>query len=119
MDPNKEIYKDLICPICTKELRLVEDETPNNNIGKKLSLMCGSWKNVYPVLAHVPCFVSHVNTLSKTAISFGFEWKAFWKGLFDKTNVFGLDLRNTKDYFLNSLGLTVGDLTSAKILDAG
>lgn len=119
MDLNKEIYKDLICPTCRERLSLVQGQTTDDDTRRKLNLVCGSCKKVYPVVGRVSCFVSKINKHDKTALSFGFAWKAFWNGLFDKTTIFGLDLSDTADYFLNSLGLTVGDIKNVKIMDAG
>lgn len=83
------------------------------------SLVCNTCKKAFPIVNSVPCFVSDLAEQEKTAATFGFEWKAFWKGLFDKGDVFGLTFHETAHYFRSSLGLTAGDLKGAKVLDAG
>jgi ubiquinone/menaquinone biosynthesis C-methylase UbiE len=64
-------------------------------------------------------FVSDLKEQKRTASGFGFEWNAFWKGFFDKGDVFGLNFQDTAQYFLSSTGFRRNELKDLKILDAG
>ena len=57
--------------------------------------------------------------MDKTASSYGFAWKFFWKGMFDRQDVFGLNFAETGEYFLQSVGLKAADMKGLRVLDAG
>jgi len=116
---NKQILEDLACPQCGQTLILSEAKESLPNSVWNGMLVCQSCKNEYSVRDGVPYFAEQLREQEQTAKTFGFEWEGFWKGLFDKSDVFGLKFDDTASYFLRSVGLSVLDLKGMKILDAG
>jgi SAM-dependent methyltransferase len=104
---------ELVCPECSAEL------TIDGSRGSVRRLECGGCKETYPVVDGVPQFARDLDEQAETARSFGFAWKAFWGGFFDKESVFGLKIAETVAYVLSSLGIREHDLKGARILDAG
>jgi SAM-dependent methyltransferase len=102
------IVADLVCPDC----RLPVEAEP-------LSLRCRRCNREYPVLDGVPCFARALGSQEQTSRSFGFQWQGFWKGLFDRADVYGVPFDQTRDYFLQSLGLRKEEIEGSKVLDAG
>ena len=78
---------------------------PTSSGGESVALLCRVCKVNYPIIAGVPYFAMHLGEQDQTAASYGFQWQAYRKGLFDKKDVFGLKFSETANSFLNSLGL--------------
>jgi len=83
------------------------------------SLLCKGCAQLFPVSESMVSFVKDLRNQKSTASNYGFAWKAFWKGFFDKADVFGLSFSETAQYFLSRIGLNHEDLRGLKILDAG
>src|SRR5262245_8906971 len=114
-----EVARGLVCPSCQTVLILVQEPGTVSSTVTSGYLSCEACQTTFLINDSVPRFCTNLKEQEKTARTFGFEWKAFWKGFFDKGDVFGLNFKDTAQYFLTSLGLVVGDLKAAKVLDAG
>ena len=112
MSLRPAILNELVCPACNGPLSLRQGAS-----GDVLS--CTACGKQFPVSPSLVSFTSDLREQTATASTFGFEWKAFWKGFFDKGDVFGLNFDDTARYFLSSTGLNREDLPGLKILDAG
>jgi SAM-dependent methyltransferase len=112
-----EVTQDLVCPSCGQALAVVQEVgRPGDTSG---AFQCSGCRARFAVHDSVPCFVGNLEEQTQTARGFGFEWKAFWRGCFDRGDVFGLSFTDTARYFLSSLGVTEAGLRGAKVLDAG
>lgn len=116
---DMEIVKDLTCPRCSETLVRTQEKAPSPADARNGNLVCQSCESHYPVIDGVPHFAIQLNEQENTAVSYGFQWTAFWKGFFDKGDVFGLSFADTGRYFLRSLGLAEAELSQKKVLDAG
>ena len=105
--------EELVCPDCGGAL------TTNAGGPRSSRVVCGGCGNPYPIINGVPHFALHLQDQTETAESFGFAWKAFWSGSFDKKSVFGLQTVDIKRHFLDSLGIREPELQGARVLDAG
>jgi len=113
------MLKELECPACRGAIEWREKRSPSSPAPADRHLACRACDHSYPIIHGLPYFAPQLGEQKRTAVSFGFEWKGFWDGLFDRGDVFGLDFRETANYFLNSLGIRPSDLAGAKVLDAG
>jgi SAM-dependent methyltransferase/uncharacterized protein YbaR (Trm112 family) len=111
------ILNELVCPTCNATLFFHKETSSQSEISEFFS--CKACGLRFPVSSSMASFIQQLSDQQKTASTFGFEWQAFWKGFFDKGDVFGLSFNETARYFLSSLGLKHGDLKDLKILDAG
>lgn len=116
---TEAMLKELECPACRGAIDWTETLGPRAAKQTNAQLACQACGHSYPVIRGLPYFAPELGEQKPTAVSFGFEWKGFWKGLFDRGDVFGLDFGETADYFLTSLGIKPSDLPGAKVLDAG
>lgn len=116
---TQETLKELECPACRGAIDWREELAPSALGQANLQLVCQACAHSYPVIHGLPYFAPELGEQKRTAVSFGFEWKGFWNGMFDRGDVFGLDFDETADYFLRSLGVKASDLAGAKVLDAG
>jgi SAM-dependent methyltransferase len=114
-----EVARGLVCPSCQKTLTLVQEAAAQSATVTNGHLSCAACRTTFSISNSVPRFCIDLQEQEKTARTFGFEWKAFWKGFFDKGDVFGLSFNDTAQYFLASVGLAASDLKDAKVLDAG
>lgn len=76
---RKEHVEFLVCPKCRNDLRLSVITTMEDNSVESGQLSCMQCKANYPIIRHVPRFV----TLENYASSFGFEWIAHAKTQYD------------------------------------
>lgn len=118
MGLTRIVLNDLVCPTCSKGLDLGEDSSELEGVLPEF-VACRECAKRFPVDVSLGSFVTDLKEQERTASTFGFEWNAFWKGLFDKGDVFGLSFSDTRQYFLSSTGLSPEDLDGLKILDAG
>lgn len=104
--------EELACPECGTSFttRIGNDTT---------AISCPSCGRSYPVRNGIPHFAVQLREQAETASSFGFAWKRFWSGSFDRESVFGLRMDETKRYFLDSFGVEESALRGARVLDAG
>lgn len=116
---TQEMLKELECPACKGPIDWKGTLAPSAIVQMNPLLACQTCDQSYPVIHGLPYFAPELGEQKSTAVSFGFEWKGFWNGLFDNHDVFGLDLSETAAYFLSSLGVTASDLAGSKVLDAG
>lgn len=105
---SDSVLHDLVCPSCRGQL---DPEGP--------ALRCRCCATAYSIAGGVPRFTQRLGDQQRTSRSFGFQWKGFWAGLFDRGDVYGIPFDDTIDYFLRSTGLRREDLAGKKVLDAG
>ena len=111
-------FDGLVCIKC-RSLLVPDVAVTERGVGTAV-LRCQACKRTFPIETGVPRLVEELEGgLSGTASSYGYQWKGFWSGAFDRGDVFGLSFDQTSDYFLRSLGLNRGDLAGRTILDAG
>src|SRR4051812_33433702 len=108
---------ELICPACAASLVRPGSKAGSGETSAELT--CSRCGEHYPIIDGVPHFAKHLDEQTETAKSFGFAWKAFWGGYFDKESVFGLKIDETADYFMACMGIDAEKLKGAKVLDAG
>jgi ubiquinone/menaquinone biosynthesis C-methylase UbiE len=113
------ILSELICPSCNASLALQKETSSHPTAEIASFFSCKACNLHFPVSSSMASFVQGLTDQENTASTFGFEWRAFWKGFFDKRDVFGLSFNETTQYFLSSVGLSQSDLKGLKILDAG
>jgi SAM-dependent methyltransferase len=106
------VLSELVCPACNGSLRT--HKSPSLDY-----VSCEACGKHFPVSSSVVSFVTNLKEQDVTASTFGYEWKAFVKGVFDKDNIFGLRVSETLQYFLSRVGLSRQDLAGLRVLDAG
>ena len=106
------VLRQLVCPGCGHSLSIHHDTA-------RRYLLCESCETEFSMSSSMVSFVGNLKEQEATTLTFGYEWKAFLRGAFDKDDVFGLRSTETKEYFLSRVGLTQSDLAGLKILDIG
>ena len=108
MPVEASVVSDIRCPHCHAAVECSSG-----------GLRCVGCARTFRVDGRVIDFVDALGEQEQTSRSFGFQWKGFWKGLFDRGDVYGVGFEETRRYFLASTGLTESQLAGMKILDAG
>src|SRR5215813_9508470 len=103
MGLTRGVLNELVCPTCNNRLDPVQ-KSPDISDLLPGFLECKRCAKHFPVDATLASFITDLKEQKRTASTFGFEWSAFWKGLFDKGDVFGLSFSETRQYFLSSTG---------------
>jgi len=112
-----EDFQYVVCPDCWGQLSLSQRHK-NGEREHQAVLECAACFKGFPIIDRVlRCAV--LKEHGRTGSSYGFVWKGFWRGMFDRKNVFGLSFEDAGSYFLGSLGLEKSDLKNLKVLDAG
>jgi SAM-dependent methyltransferase len=105
------VRDEFACPACSVAFAA--------NVGDGASIRCPGCGSAFPVINRIAHFAPRLGNQSHTANTFGFAWKAFWNGSFDRRSVFGLKTSETKRYLLASLGVSESELKGRRLLDAG
>jgi len=105
---------ELSCPDCGGGLTATGAEEVRDP-----AITCQRCHKRFPVIRGIPHFATYLQDQAETASSFGFAWKAFWTGSFDKKSIFGLKTAETKRHVLSCFGIDERQLSGAKMLDAG
>ena len=113
---EQQLATDLVCIHCQGALQREAGRGEGRN---RQTLVCSGCGETFAVVGGIPRFVTGLGSMEKTAESYGYQWTGFWKGLFDRGDVFGLQFEQTAHYFLSSLGLHQTDTTGMTVLDAG
>ena len=113
---KRGLVADLVCIHCHGGLRQADGRGAG---GAGQSLVCSDCGETFAVIAGIPRFVAGLGAMEKTAESYGYQWAGFWKGFFDRGDVFGLQFEQTAQYFLSSLGLQEAQAQGTTVLDAG
>ena len=87
---HKEDIEDLVCPGCRTALTLEKRGAIDDNAVGDGFLRCPSCEKEYRIIDGIPFFATELGLQQHTAKAYEFQWKAFWKGLFDRGDVFGL-----------------------------
>jgi SAM-dependent methyltransferase len=119
MGVDSQIFGDLVCTQCQRPLVVQEAHGSRPEIIDNGSLRCTVCNKTFQIRNGVPRFAEDLGELQQTAASYGFQWSGFWKGLFDRGDVFGLDFDRTAEYFLHSLGIDAAALRDKTVIDAG
>ncbi|MFT4585158.1 MAG: hypothetical protein ACI8XZ_004923 [Gammaproteobacteria bacterium] len=113
---STKTLQQFICPQCFKPDVEFSGGVTELNAAQDGTIACSSCNTSYEVLSGIPFFAADLGEQEKIAKTFGFEWKGWSKGLFDEDDVGGLNIHDTLDYFVNSLGLTEADLEGKRCL---
>lgn len=80
---------------------------------------CAGCRRGYPVVNGVPRMVVDARGGGQIAQSFGFQWRARSRNLFEAGSLYGLSMEEERQSFFDGLGITPDQLAGKRVLDAG
>jgi SAM-dependent methyltransferase/uncharacterized protein YbaR (Trm112 family) len=103
----------LCCPLCRGALTSLGGAD-----GSGSSLTCADCGRRYPIVNGVPRLVAG-GQRTAVAKSFGFQWRARGRRLFERQTLYGLSVDDERRNFFQALGIQPEALDGTAILDAG
>ena len=103
------LIKHVRCPACRAS---VARETA-------AALRCTGCDRTYPIVHGVPWMASGNGVAARNARSFGFQWRARARNLFERGTLYGMSREQERQHFLDAMGIGPQALTGRTVLDAG
>lgn len=112
---NERVRLMLRCPACC------EPVTNAGTVGEDISkgLRCDNCGRLFPIVDGVLRMMTSRAHKDPAAESFGFEWLARDRGLFETDTLYGLTKEQEIAAFLDAYGIELSDLRGKTFLDAG
>ena len=107
------LVRMLRCPRCGGGL------TRSSRLDASHALRCTTCWRVYPIVGGVPRMASVIGAAEEVARSFGFQWKARARNLFERSTLYGFTVDEERRTFFGAMGVEPRDLTGKTVLDAG
>ena len=107
---NRQLADILCCPKCGVGVDLIAEIEKGDEV-ESGKLLCNSCNMVYPILRHVPRFVSSDNY----AEGFGFQWNEFRRTQLDSYSGHPISRNRLLDYS----GWSPEELAGKRVLDVG
>jgi SAM-dependent methyltransferase len=107
---NARLLEILVCPECGRHLDLCAEAWDGDDI-ERGTLTCDVCARIYPIIRHVPRFVSDENY----AENFGFQWNRFPRTQLDSH----AGVRVSRERLLVSTGWSHGEVHGKRVLDVG
>lgn len=114
---DASLLEILACPRCGGNLGL-EGEHDSTRIDSG-SLRCTQCGSEYAIDRGVPLLNVGLDGLESIARSFGYEWRAHHRGVFEDETLFGRTVEEDWSFLLECLGAEPDELRGKVVLDAG
>jgi SAM-dependent methyltransferase/uncharacterized protein YbaR (Trm112 family) len=115
---KRSIVPMFLCPLCGSALSLSSDAANQTEILEGV-FSCTKCRATFPIRGGVPNLLRAEQCESHVSESFGFEWRTYHKGGFEKGTVFGRTIDEEVKYFFDGLAVSEKNIRGKRILDAG